>query len=70
MLCSHVATATVPTIIIIIKLELCRAHTPHAHYAIYRFTFGAPRLGRYELVPIFCCNNSIAILLSDWYGGL
>ena len=22
----------------------------------------APRLGRHELVPIFCCNNSIAIL--------
>ena len=24
-----------------IELELCRAHTPRAHYAIYRFTFGA-----------------------------
>ena len=24
-----------------IKLELCRAHTPRAHCAIYRFTFGA-----------------------------
>ena len=22
----------------------------------------APRLGRHELVPIFCCNNSIALL--------
>ena len=23
------------------QLELCRAHTPRAHYAINRFTFGA-----------------------------
>ena len=27
----------------------------------------APRLGRHELVPKFCCDNSIAILHSDWF---
>ena len=26
-------------IIFVIKTELCRAHTPRAHCAIYRFTF-------------------------------
>ena len=25
----------------IVQLELCRAHTPRAHCAIYRFIFGA-----------------------------
>ena len=25
--------------------------------------------GRHELVHIFCCNNSIAILHSDWFHG-
>ena len=29
----------------------------------------APRLGKHELVPIFGCNNSIAILHSDWFHG-
>ena len=30
----------------------------------------APRQGRHELVPIFCCNNSIiAILHTDWFHG-
>ena len=27
----------------------------------------APRSGRYEPLPIFCCSNSIAILHSDWF---
>ena len=29
----------------------------------------APRLGRHELVPIIFCNNSIAILHTDWFHG-
>ena len=29
----------------------------------------APRLERHELIPIFCCNNSIALLHSDWFHG-
>ena len=29
----------------------------------------APRLRRHELVPIFRCNNSIAILHTDWFHG-
>ena len=29
----------------------------------------APRLGRHELVPIVCYNNSIAISHTDWFHG-
>ena len=29
---------------------------------VLEIAFSAPRLGRHELVPIFYCNNSIAIL--------
>ena len=29
----------------------------------------APRLGRHEIVSIFCCNNSIAILHTGWFHG-
>ena len=40
----------------------------NAVYVVPMILESAPRRGRHELVSIFCCNNSIAIL-HDWFHG-